>query len=429
VLTSLKLKKCCQNFVVITKSEKKKVIFFFPFRGYGGVPVVFLNLAKYLSRLPSCELNIAVVDYADGYMANNLDGANIELIIFAKDVKLKLPDDGIIIFQSLPLWMLPKNIIFPDNCKIFFWNLHPLNLIPYLQKLDYFRLGFLKKIVLRYFKYFLMSQEIKTIKLFSTFKSITFMDLTNYDQTCQLQFVDYRTFLPLPIGCPISSELISNPPADLQVFNIAWIGRIVDFKFYILWHVLCRVSSFAERSDLHVNFIVVGDGPMLNLLKAQSSDLSLNIKFVDSVSRDDMATFLKDIHIGFAQGMSALDFANHGVPAVGLDYTYKSVENNYKFEWLYKKHGFNLGENITTHHMDSSVDSLEEVMQEVINDRSRIVKESLDYVRKNHSNESVANKFLKLIDRSSLRFIDIPKSYFRIGVLTKILGGKPGWRD
>ena len=59
-----------------------------------------------------------------------------------------------------------------------------------------------------------MSQEIKTIKLLSDHKSITFMDLSNYDQTCQLQDVKYKTLLPLPVELKADTFWIDSQPND-----------------------------------------------------------------------------------------------------------------------------------------------------------------------------------------------------------------------
>ena len=414
---------------MISKTSAKKIYFFFPYRGFGGVPVVFLNVAKYLSRLSSEELNIIVVDYADGYMANNLDGEKIDLLVYSKNVKIRFPDDGVVIFQSLPLWMLPKNLIFSANCQLFFWNLHPLNLLPYIQKIDQFRLGFLKKWILRYLKYFLMSQEIKTIKLLSDHKSITFMDLSNYDQTCQLQDVEYKTLLPLPVELKADACWIDSQPNDRGILSLAWIGRIVDFKYYILIHLLDRLSLLQKRVHLTINFYVVGNGPMLATLKKKCSSLNMHVNFIDSVSRDNLPEFLNNIDLGFAMGMSALDFANHGVPTVSLDYSYKAIKHNYRFKWLNERKGFNLGEDITTADVDVATDSLQEIIHSVINERPTRISESMEYVRNNHSLSGVSDQFLNLIYVSSLRFIDIPTNLFKMGVVTKMFGGKPGWRD
>ena len=147
------------------------------------------------------------------------------------------------------------------------------------------------------------------------------------------------------------------------------------------------------------------------------------------MSRDDLPAFLTDIDIGFAMGMSALDFANHGVPTVSLDYSYKAIKHNYRFKWLNERTEFNLAEDITSAHVDVTTDSLQEIIHSVINEKPKRVNESIEYVRKNHSLASVSDRFLNLINVSSLRFMDIPTSLFKMGVLTKILGGKPGWRD
>jgi glycosyltransferase involved in cell wall biosynthesis len=413
---------------VITEPEEKRIIFFFPFRGYGGVPVVFLNIAKYL-RNSSPSLNIAVVDYADGYMANNVGNSGVELIIFSRNELLHFGEQDLVIFQSLPLWMIPKNLCFSANCKLFFWNLHPLNLLPYIQKIDQFGLGFFKNWVLKYLRYVLMSQEIKTIRLLSDHKSITFMDSSNYNQTCQLQNVGYKTYLPLPVELKAGSSWIHSQLKDREILKLAWIGRIVDFKYHILIHLLGRLSLIQKSFHRTIEFYIVGDGALLSMLKQKCSSFNINIKFIDSVSRDDLPAFLTDIDIGFAMGMSALDFANHGVPTVSLDYSYKAIKHNYRFKWLNERTEFNLAEDITSAHVDVTTDSLQEIIHSVINEKPKRVNESIEYVRKNHSLASVSDRFLNLINVSSLRFMDIPTSLFKMGVLTKILGGKPGWRD
>tara|TARA_X000000950_G_scaffold275453_1_gene361866 strand:- start:18254 stop:19498 length:1245 start_codon:yes stop_codon:yes gene_type:complete len=414
---------------VITKSSIKKIFFFFPYRGYGGVPVVFLNLAKYLSRLPSEELDIIVVDYADGYMASNLDGEKIDLLVYSKDIKIRFSDDGVVIFQSLPLWMLPKNLVFSANCHLFFWNLHPLNLLPYIQKIDQYHLGFLKKWVLKYLKNFLMLQEIKTIRLFSDYKSITFMDSFNYYQTCELQNVEYKTFLPLPVELKAEICGIDLQLNDPGILSLAWIGRIVDFKYHILIHLLDRLSLLQKTLHLTINFYVVGNGPMLGILKKKCSSLNMHVNFIDSVSRDNLSEFLKNIDLGFAMGMSALDFANHGVPTVSLDYSYKAVKHNYRFKWLNERKEFNLAEEITTADVDVATDSLEKIIHSVINGKPMRAIESMEYVMNNHSLSGVSDQFLNLIYASTLRFTDIPTNLFKMGVVTRMLGGKSGWRD
>ena len=67
-------------------STKKNLYFFFPYRGVGGVPVLFLRLANYLEKLDL--YNIFLIDYQDGYMANNYNQkSNIRFVSYSQDTK------------------------------------------------------------------------------------------------------------------------------------------------------------------------------------------------------------------------------------------------------------------------------------------------------------------------------------------------------
>lgn len=411
------------------KDTHSKIIFFFPYRELGGVPIVFLELAKFLSDSIQCSYQIAVVDYEDGYMAKNIGNSNIEFIRYSSSNELTFGNKDIVIFQSLPLWMIPKNLAFSFNTKFFFWNLHPLNLIPYLQKIDEYKISFLKKPILSFLKYFLMQKEMKTIKLFSSYKAISFMDKANFEQTKQLQNFKHLSYLPLPININMQSQAKTSISRNKIELNLAWVGRIVDFKVHILIHLLERLPKISDQLNCKFNFYIVGNGPMLDFLKMKVSNLNINLHFIDSVSRKDLPNFLKTIDIGFAQGMTAIDFANNSVPTVLCGFSYKPIKRKYHFKWLKDSKGFNLGEDIKNYERKSDEDSLKKIIHSVIDDIKISSQESYEYVKNNHSIFHVSTQFLIQIGNSSLRYKNVPSNLFKIGIITKILGGKPGWQD
>jgi len=57
------------------------IYFIFPYRGVGGVPLLFLRFAEYLTinKLANCIL----VDYSDGYMARNVNSQEIRIVSYS----------------------------------------------------------------------------------------------------------------------------------------------------------------------------------------------------------------------------------------------------------------------------------------------------------------------------------------------------------
>ena len=127
--------------------------------------------------------------------------------------------------------------------------------------------------------------------------------------------------------------------------------------------------------------------------------------------------------------MTALDFANNSVPTVLCDFSYKPIKRKYHFKWLKDSKGFNLGEDIKNYDRKSDEDSLKKIIHSVIDDIKISSQESYEYVKNNHSIFHVSTQFLIQIGNSSLRYKNVPSNLFKIGIITKILGGKPGWQD
>src|SRR5215469_15466463 len=103
-------------------------VFCFPYRGIGGVPVLFMRIARRLAS--SDEHDVSVVDFPDGAMANSIVGQKITLIPYNQDSEVVIPAYSIIVFLSLNPWAIWLNLQIPDSVRLFFWNCHPFNLVP-----------------------------------------------------------------------------------------------------------------------------------------------------------------------------------------------------------------------------------------------------------------------------------------------------------
>lgn len=406
-------------------STKKNLYFFFPYRGVGGVPVLFLRLASYLEKLNS--YNIFLIDYQDGYMANNYNQkSNIKFIPYSQDTNIKFEDNDIVVFQSMPLWGLPLNLVFENATKLIYWNLHPYNMFGYASSISkYFKNKFVQKIVTLIFRYFIYPNDRKAVKIFNDKKSIFFMDGENYIKTKELLDIEINQPIYLPLVIDNIENVKQNYTPNKELLNCIWIGRIGDFKVHILLYTLKKLNEIAKNHKKNILFTVVGTGEYLEYLKEETSNLSeIEIKYVDYIDPLNLKEFLKDMDIGFAMGTAALDFAKYGLPTVLLNFAYEELNQDYKFDWLYNTKDFTLGRHITDKMCGINNNSLENILNEVEANFETVSQKSFAYIKNNFAIEINVNKFIDLIEKSSLIYRDLDKQYFQMNVFHKLIGAK-----
>ena len=179
----------------------KELIFIFPYRGIGGVSTLFMNTAEIISQ--QYNIKVSIVDYEDGYISKNIQqNKNLNLLSYSDEYKLHLPSHSVVIFQAMTPWSIFPNLIYGENSKFFFWNLHPMNLIPMLPIFRWLSeqnliLGrFLSKTLL----FFYRLRVIRLLDYLSDKKAMFFMDYTNLETT--QSYLDYEIEIPefMPIG-------------------------------------------------------------------------------------------------------------------------------------------------------------------------------------------------------------------------------------
>ena len=140
--------------------KSKKLFFCFPYRGAGGVPLLFIRLGNYLKGM---GYNVAIVDYSDGFMSlNNTD--NLDFIEYRDDTEVLIPEDAILILQAMTPWSIYPSLKIDREVNIFFITTIPTNFYPLLPFLRdrMSRGGLLSKIVW----HTLLSDEYLKVKKF-----------------------------------------------------------------------------------------------------------------------------------------------------------------------------------------------------------------------------------------------------------------------
>lgn len=397
------------------------LVFYFPHHKIGGVSILFLRMAEALSS----EYLVYVADYSDGYMAKNIS-KNIKL--FCIDQEYYFPENSIFIFQSFLPWRFPFLEKVKPSSRIFFWNLHPKNFDPSIfnEKSNFNLFKIISKIV----NIFAWKRIIKVKKLINYLiqnKALEFMDVENLRSTEEIIGEKLHINNFLPVATP---KLIKRKNFDLvsNEIKLGWVGRLADFKYRILEHLMHRLSGLnIENKD--ITLIIIGDGDYGDYLKKEAILLSSNrfkIIFLGELSPQDLHQYLREnIDIVFSMGSSALEAASIGLPVFLTDYSYDKIKKKYKFSLIYEKYGYCLGENIVDESYENEC-SLKYSIINILKDYELYSDLCFKYWETNFSLDSVAISLKNRINSTTATFGNMKKrGYFepdKLGLFMRSAG-------
>ena len=386
----------------------REIYFCFPYRGVGGVSVLFVRVAEYLAAagLAKCYL----IDYSDGYMAMHRDPSLTELIEYPESGKVHIPGGASIIFQSMTPWSIFPNLKVNPKTKVLFWNCHPLNLIPSLPGLRKLTAGndFLTHITLNTL---LLGYKLR-VKRFLGYllevNAIVFMDQTNIQVTSNGLGVRIRepSFLPIPAKAEAHNRVARKITDASTIIKFLWVGRIVDFKYYPLKKFLEDLSVIAANGDIKFEVAVVGDGEYLGVLKKDLKKYQpVSIKFFGHVNTQDLDNFiLNNSSIMLGMGTSALEGAKLGVPTLLFDMSYKDMPVDQKYRWVHETVNYNLGEMAGTKGATAVGSSLKDKIEEFRVSTHEISVSEQEYFRSNHDIGVVSSALLKYLEKSQCEY-------------------------
>jgi glycosyltransferase involved in cell wall biosynthesis len=347
------------------------------------------------------------VDFVDGFMGKNvpqgIDFIDIELSV-------EYPKNAVLVLQSLAPWNIEDINKFPSETSIFFWNLHPLNLYPYIFSIHSSNRCkvFMAKLLLPFS--FLRKYKLKKlVEYLAARDSIVFMDGENYKTTAK-----YFPQLNIPKNIlPIFSNpgsLISREPGE--VLRCCWIGRIVDFKVHILLHLMERLDSATSEAG-PIEITIVGDGDAAEYLKQSVNKLhNVKIKFIDYVEPEDLDNFLDlNVDVLFAMGASALEGASKGIPTFVLDFSYRPIVGLYHFRYLQEVEDCSLGEEIGISHFEAT-STFENRLQKLRSNYRLIGASSYEHWHLYFSPQAIQIKFLEYIDNSTASIAEMKELGF-----------------
>lgn len=388
------------------------IYFCFPYRGVGGVSLLFLRVADYLqcNGLAQCHL----VDYADGFMARHISNSGVHLELYEDEgATVPIPNGAIAVFQSMTPWSIFPGIRPDAGARIFFWNCYPFNLVPFLPGLrrQMQHSDVLSRLVLGTLLRGYRNKIRKLIALLLSKRALVFMDTTNLQTTERYLGVTVSdpVFVPIPVQGNSSNQLVATQRDFSRQLRVVWVGRVVDFKFYTLHRALIELNRLQPSLGLSVTVTIVGSGDYREQLEAEATKLAnLECTFIDHIPPQDLDDFVvQNADLLIAMGTSALDGARLGVPTLLLDVAHAPVSADYVFAWLYERKGFTLGDVVCAEHFVPGNDSLTQRIRELIDDFPRVSAMSRNYTQQNHDLAHVAGKLLQAISSSNCTYGDL----------------------
>ncbi len=387
-----------------------KLYFCFPYRGVGGVSLVFLRVAEFLAQngLAQCHL----VDYADGFMARNRDQSLTRLIEYSEDLEVPIPAGAIAVFQSMTPWSIFPALRLAPGVRILFWNCHPFNLVPTLPGLRHLmqrRPGFgsiMLATLLRRFRTIMR----RFVRLLLERQALVFMDRTNVTVTEHYLGISIQLPEMLAIPAPRAAEGLHPAPDTAGAgLRLAWVGRLVDFKYYPLKHALAQLDLLQPQLAVPMRFDVIGDGDREANLRADVCRLrNLRVRFCGEMALPALERHLRqETDMLFAMGASALEGARFGVPTLLLDLSYGEVPESYEFSWLHQRDGYSLADVAHSGAGEGGGGSLRARLLELINQPQALSEAARAYFRRNHEIDMISERLLALAQRSRCTYGDL----------------------
>jgi type VI protein secretion system component Hcp len=393
----------------------KNICFYFPYKEDSGVPVLFARMANELAN-NNPENIFYIIDYVDGAIARNvLSINNIRLIVYEDDVMVSLPQNAVLVMQSFVPYHWPVELKPLSDTEIFFWNLHPKNFIPSLLPITSIRDFTYNNFASYKILSFLFSGTIKKIRdfvrLLIKHEALCFMDETNYNSTKKYLFLEdfKQEYLPVPVSNIEGAKIRTK--RDLSDLRYCWVGRVCDFKAYILVYTANKLAEVAQNNEMYISYFIIGDGPLMDYVKENIKENEyFKVKYKGYMPHTKLDEFLLDkIDVVTAMGTSALESAKLCLPTVLLDFSYEKIIGDYKFRNLYNTNNYDLGHAIDKADMVAGNNSLEDIVLSIAKDYETEGELAYNYYVSNHTIKSVALNFVKLINKTNLRFDMIDK--------------------
>ncbi len=404
----------------------KTLAFFFPYKVVSGCPVLFLNIARKMVESFPDEYKLFLVDYEDGYMAQNIkDDNNISLISFKDGEKCHIDTDYIIMQAYLPEAIRPE-FIPGKNTKVMMWVLYSWNFYPIVFPFNFFR-TFIEGHEDLYCKILkgLYRGEINRCQSFFHFmnanRCVAFMDSQSKESTeraLSITSIEPYVYIPIASSDPIG-DCFAKTHGD-EVIHLGWVGRLCDFKIHILNCSMKQAHKYADAHQQKIIFHVVGNGELEHLLYKEESDY-FKVDWVGSIKKEDLDRYMmENFDINFAMGTSVIESAKLNIPTVKLDTSYVPVSDDYIFRWFHETKDYDVGHRITELDLEVGNESFANIIDEYKIRREELGRMDYEFYESNFSLAVTSRKLHEQLQSITATWGDIPEKLIKRGFIRRV---------
>jgi hypothetical protein len=335
---------------------------------------------------------VTLVDYVDGYMARHRQVGLTQLAAYRDEEDLRIPEDAVAIFQSMTPWSIFPRLRPEAGTRLLFWNCHPFNLVPTLpgMRTAMQRRPLLAKLALGTILRPYAARMRRFVRLLLARGSLVFMDRPNLETTEELLGLEIEDpqYLPIPAPEVPAREVLAIGGA----LRVAWVGRVVDFKYFILAHALRQLDAAQAMIGMPVEVTIVGSGDYHARLVTEAAALTrIDIRFIGEMSPDAVDAMLRErTDLLLAMGTAAIEGAKLAVPTLLLDIAYGSVDADYRFSWLHEREGLTLGDMASRRSRPDGRGSMTARLHELLGDPQAVAAADLAHFRRFHALSVVA---------------------------------------
>lgn len=350
----------------ITDTNKRTVVFFFPFRVISGGPIFLSNLAIMLSE--NSEYSVYYTEYDDGAALERLRDTSVKIIEYhdEKPFELFVEEE---IYLITPVYWGDRIPVLNRNSKVLFLNWHNL-CIPSLQAGLRCDQDLLKDM----------------LALISETDSEFYCDKAHWE--AQESYGIHFREIYVPITVPERRRIKSKDLIDPDEINIAVVGRLVIDKVYAITDLIDNIAE-DFRFCCAVNIYVIGEGDSKNVLADYMKPEYVNLVFCGTLSIGEINNLLSEkADILFAMGTSVLEGASAGLPSVVIPNDVRPFHCN-RYAYLFECNSFLLGwgpDQIDL--FDIKTHTIKEILDDIYTaDRKEEIGQLCrDYYRRNHCN-------------------------------------------
>ncbi|CAM2825364.1 hypothetical protein [Vibrio neptunius] len=391
-----------------------KIVFCFPYRGVGGVSLLFSRVASVISL----EHEVYVVDYSDGFMARRVN-QRVKLIEYNDNSQCKIPDNSVVVFQAMTPWSIFPSLRFGDSTRMFFWHCHPYNLVPSFPYIDDFLKSnkSINRLIYKTLFYGYWKRSRDFLKYLIENDAIGFMDEPNKNTSSYF----FKDIIPSNIDylrIPANSVEVKELSHSKGVMRFGWLGRITDFKFSVLERAIITLDEVAANSECEIEFSVIGSGDYLEYVMDLCKGTShVKIDFIDYIEPSHLDDFISEnIDVMLAMGTSALEAAKLGVPTVLLDFSYEEVPSTYIFSPIFLRNGNTLGTQVSeledcAFSSQGSYESIMKIVADIESGRfDEYSEKTLHYFKKYHEVDKIAEQLVIMLMNTKANYLDLHKA-------------------